>query len=178
MGSDKNVVYSGRFYDFVVENGWEYLRPSGFDDVVVIVPVTNSGMLVLVEQYRVPAERKVIELPAGLVGDLDEYGGENIVETARRELVEETGYSADRFEIVADSPPSAGSNTLSVKMVLATGLEKTGPGGGVKGESIQVHEIPAREGTERLARFRDEGFAVDLKIYAGLWFARNVISTS
>ena len=170
----KHTVFNGRYYKFIIDDGWEYIEPSGFDDVVVIIPVTNDDKLVLVEQYRVPAGGQVIELPAGLIGDLDEHDGEDILEAADRELIEETGYHASKMEIVADGPPSAGSNTLSVKMILATDLRKVGEGGGVAGESIKVHEVPLDEVRERLEGFIDQGFVVDLKIYGGVWFAEHI----
>lgn len=175
MTSNREVKYRGEYYEFVEEDGWEYIHPAQFDDVVVIVAITDSNKLVLVEQYRVPAGKQVIELPAGLVGDEAAYDGEGIIETARRELIEETGYDARNIEIVACGPPSAGSNTLSVNMLLATGLEKVGPGGGVEGESILVHELDLDDIETGLESFIANGLVVDLKIYAGLWFARMAI---
>lgn len=173
MNDRPPAAFDGRYYDFVIEDGWEYLRPACFDDVVLIVPVTDDGAIVLVEQHRVPAGGPVIELPAGLVGDRPEHRGEGILDAARRELLEETGYAAADMEIAAAGMPSAGSNSLSVSLVLATGLRKVGPGGGDGSESIRVMEIPLADAERRLEGLRDEGFALDLKIYAGLWFVRD-----
>ncbi len=61
------------------------LRPG-----VVIVPVTNSNKIVLVKQFRETQEKEILEIPAGLRDKTDE----TVLQTAKRELLEETGYSA------------------------------------------------------------------------------------
>jgi len=59
-------------------------------DYVVVVAITEEGRLLLVRQYRPAVERYTLELPSGLTDP-----GESPAETARRELIEETGYEAD-----------------------------------------------------------------------------------
>ena len=73
MADDSNqsrVIAKGRYLTFVNDGGWEYVTRPGVAGVVVIVAVTEDRKLVLVEQYRAPVHRRVIELPAGLVGDI------------------------------------------------------------------------------------------------------------
>ncbi len=168
--NEQHIQHHGNYYNFVVENGWEYIDPAGFRDVVIIIPITDDDNLLLVEQYRVPVSSSVLELPAGLVGDIAGKETEGILEAAGRELIEETGYRASTMKIVTEATPSAGSNSLAVKMVLATDLQKVGPGGGDETENITVHKIPIAELPAYLERRRNEGTVIDMKIYAGLWF--------
>lgn len=66
-------------------------------DYVCVVALTNARRLVLVRQYRPAVEELTLELPAGHVDP-----GETPEHAARRELLEETGYSCDRLELVGD----------------------------------------------------------------------------
>ena len=101
------VHYHGRYLDLVERDGWEYSTRSNASAVVVIVAVTPDDRLLLVEQYRRPVDARVIELPAGLVGDHVEPD-ESILDAARRELIEETGYAAGSIDFIMDCPSSAG----------------------------------------------------------------------
>ncbi|MCW8925413.1 MAG: NUDIX hydrolase, partial [Xanthomonadales bacterium] len=91
MPKKEIIHYLGRFLGMKEVDGWEYAFRTNASGVVVMVPVTDEGELVLVEQYRKPVDNRLIELPAGLVGDLDD-AGEGFKEAAQRELFEETGY--------------------------------------------------------------------------------------
>ncbi|HNX26407.1 MAG TPA: NUDIX hydrolase [Phycisphaerae bacterium] len=169
----KEVLGEGKYYRMVKAKGWEYVEPVGFSDVVLIIPVTDDGRMVLIEQYRVPADKQVFEIPAGLVGDKEHIKDENIIEAARRELIEETGYDAKNITIAIKAAPNAGSNTLEVHMLLATGLKKVGNGGGnpEEGENIKVYEVPLAHVRTWLNDKIAHGHVVDLKVYAGLFFA-------
>lgn len=169
----KEVLGEGKYYRMVKANGWEYVEPVGFTDVVLIVPVTDDGKLVLIEQYRVPAGRQVFEIPAGLVGDKKHIEDEDIIEAARRELIEETGYDAKSITVATKAAPNAGSNTLEVHMLLATGLKKVGKGGGnpEEGEDIKIYEVPLDSVHAWLEDKVAKGHVIDLKVYAGLFFA-------
>ncbi|NIP94886.1 MAG: NUDIX hydrolase, partial [Akkermansiaceae bacterium] len=65
--------------------------------------------------------------------------GEPLEETARRELLEETGYRAGRLELLLSSPTSPGMTPEITHLYLATHLRREGDGGGVGGENILVH---------------------------------------
>ncbi|HVV52524.1 MAG TPA: NUDIX hydrolase, partial [Polyangia bacterium] len=86
------VLARGRYLTFVDDGGWEYVVRANVTGVVVIVAVTDDQKLLLVEQWRPAVHNRVIELPAGLVGDVDP--DETLATAAGRELVEETGFSA------------------------------------------------------------------------------------
>ena len=113
--------------------------------------------------------KKVLELPAGLSGD-EHYGGEEFIEAAKRELREETGYEAVEWEQLAGGPPSAGLSNEVVVFFRARNLRKVGEGGGEKNESITVHKVHLPHVAEWLKAREKEGFLIDPKIYAGLYF--------
>jgi len=164
--------FRGRFLGIVERNGWEFATRTNASDVAVMVPVTDQGEVVLIEQYRIPVNARVIELPAGLVGDLDDPD-EAIEEAARRELVEETGYAASRMSLLIQCPSSSGMSDEIVTFFLAEGLRKVGPGGGDESEDILVHEVPLAEACDWLSARQAEGYMLDPKVYAALlWLER------
>ncbi|RMF75058.1 MAG: NUDIX hydrolase, partial [Planctomycetota bacterium] len=136
---------------------------------VVIIATTDDDRIVLVEQFRTPLGKSVIELPAGLVGD--EAGQDDALTAARRELLEETGYRAESVEIVMEGPTSAGLSDEVVTLVRARGLTKAADGGGVGHEEITAHTIPLPQAEPWLFARMREGVAVDPKVFAGLYFA-------
>ncbi len=64
------TLYSGRFLNLVRRGKWEFVERHSATGVVGIVAVTDEGRLLLVEQFRPPLQKQVIELPAGLAGDI------------------------------------------------------------------------------------------------------------
>lgn len=188
MNVDKNetpaVLAEGRYFRFLRKGSWEYIEPAGFTGVVLILPITDDGKVVLIEQHRPPRDAVVVEIPAGLVGDEGMHDAgpgsealsspESLVDAARRELLEETGYEADAMELLTVGAPSAGSNTVIVHVFKATGLRKVAAGGGNphEGEAITVIEVPLGEVDVYLDRRRAEGALIDLKVYTGLYFVK------
>ena len=83
----------------------------------VMMPVDEKGRILLVRQYRLAARQSMWELPAGTVDP-----GEKPLQTARRELVEETGYRAKKWTKMAEFYPSPGFLTEKMTIYLATGL--------------------------------------------------------
>ena len=136
--------------------------------------VTDRRQLVLVEQYRPPIARTVIELPAGLAGDTDEFRGESLETAARRELIEEAGYEALRMTHLVRGVPSPGLTDEVIDLFLAQGLTKTGPGGGDGTEDIVVHEVPVDQTAVWLAKQQERGALIDFKILAGLYLAEKM----
>lgn len=163
------LLYEGEFLRLLRRGHWEYTERTNSHGVAVIVAVTPNEELLLVEQYRLPVERRVIELPAGLVGDID--GSEHLIEAARRELIEETGYAAGEIEIVCTGPVTAGLSNETSTFCIARNLERVGPGGGDDSEDIVVHAVPLKEAEEWFGS-RPADVAVDPKIYTGLWLLR------
>ena len=168
----KKSLHQGRFLAKSERGGWEYVDRVGASGVVVILALTDADELVLVEQHRVPVGASVIELPAGLAGDLPDSRDEDFREAARRELLEETGYEAESIEFLCEGPPSAGLTSEIQTLLRATGLRKTGPGGGDETEDITVHTIALNVLDDWLGEAAQRGCLIDPKIYAGLYFLR------
>jgi ADP-ribose pyrophosphatase len=164
--------YRGRYLSLLERDGWEFASRSNASGVVVIVAVTDGGELVLVEQYRLPVQARVLELPAGLVGDLEDRD-ETELEAAGRELIEETGYAAGQLEILMASPSSAGMSDEIITFVLATDLQRVGPGGGDASEDIEVLAVSLEQVDVWLEEQRAAGKPMDPKIFAALYWLRN-----
>ena len=166
--SDDEIVYEGKWLRMRRQGRWEYVERTHADGMaVIIIAVTPSDDVLFVEQMRIPLGKKTIEMPAGLVGD--QHGEDTLEDAARRELVEETGWEPARVEVLLVGPTSSGMSNERIAFVRATGLVRVGPGGGDDSEDITVHAIPRAQAPAWLVRKRDEGYEVDLKLWAGLW---------
>ena len=165
---ERKVVYEGRYLRMVVQGCWEYVeRTHAGGLAAIIVAVTPDDRILFVEQFRVPLQKRAIEMPAGLVGDVE--AGESIEDSAIRELEEETGWRASHAEVLLIGPTSAGLTSERIAFVRATGLRKTGDGGGDASEDIVVHAVPRTEAPAWLVAKMAEGYELDAKLWAGLW---------
>jgi ADP-ribose pyrophosphatase len=168
-GANQRVLATGRYLTLIDDGGWEYVTRAGVTGIVVIVAVTDDEKLLLVEQYRPAVHRRVVELPAGLVGDGDEHAGESLLVAAARELAEETGFAAREIEPLAEGPIAVGISDETISFFQARGLTRVGPGGGDATEQITVHQVPLSRLRGFLATCAAGGLVVDPKIYAGLF---------
>ncbi len=166
--SEEITLYESRWLGLYRTGTWDYVRRPNSLACVGILAITNDSEVILIEQFRVPVGKTVIEIPAGLVGDEPEFAGETLAQTAGRELIEETGYQAGKIEEILASPTSAGMTPEFTHLFLATGLEKISEGGGVAGEKITTHIVPLQELRPFLADCQAEGHAIDFKIHAAL----------
>lgn len=157
-----DTMWQGKYLSVRKTGTWEYAERNGGIGAAVIVAIDAEGQLLLVEQYRVPLGRPCLELPAGLVGD--ESAGESIASAARRELEEETGYHAQFVEERGEYFSSPGMTSESFTLVLATGLTRTGDGGGDADENITVHRVPLSGVEGFVAEKRRAGVAIDAKM--------------
>jgi len=169
--AERRVLAEGRFVRMVAQDGWEWVERTNTSGAVVIVPVTQDRELVLVEQYRIPVGARVIELPAGLSGDTPSSQHELLAETARRELLEETGFEAEELEYLIEGPSSAGLANEVYAMFFARNVRRVAAGGGDQSEAIQVHVVPLEQIDAWLQARRASGLMVDPKVYAGIYFA-------
>lgn len=88
-------------------------------DFAQVFALTCDGRVILVRQYKHAVKDIVLELPAGLVS----AGDESPLETARRELSEETGFRASRWEALGELNVSSAKATTQAYLFLAAGAE-------------------------------------------------------
>ncbi|RAN74755.1 DNA mismatch repair protein MutT [Bacillus sp. SRB_336] len=164
------TLYEGRWLSLRKRGRWEYVERNNPGGAVIILAVTPDDNVLFVEQYRVSILQNTIEMPAGLVGDLADQADESALLAARRELEEETGYRCGHIEFVHRGPSSSGMSTEMITFVRAWQLEKVGAGGGDETENIVVHEVPRSGAGAWLFARAAEGYSIDPKLFAGLWF--------
>ena len=170
MSDEAKIVFEGKHVLVLERDDWQFVERKKGKSAVAVIASTDDGRVVLTEQFRRPVNARVIDWPAGLVGD--EEGSDDPADTAKRELEEETGYRCARVERVASGPTSPGITSEQVALYRATGLERRGAGGGVGGEKITVHEIAQARLVDWLREREGEGILIDLKVWAGLYFLR------
>lgn len=164
------TMCEGDWLRLVRRGRWEYAeRTHGQGMAVVIVAVTPNDELLFVEQPRVATGTRTIELPAGLVGDQD--GGDTLEGAARREMIEETGWSPGKVEVLLVGPTTAGMSNERAAFVRASDLARVGEGGGDEHEDIVVHAVPRVRAAAWLLEMAAKGYEIDLKVWGGLWFA-------
>lgn len=95
----------------------EFIRHIG---AVCIVPLTADGLVVMESQFRYPIGRVVSEIPAGKLDSKTE----DRLEAAKRELREETGYTADSWTDMGEIFPAPAYSDERITMYLAEGLHK------------------------------------------------------
>lgn len=171
--SEKRIVAAGRHLNFVVRNGWEFVERPRISGIVVVVGTTRHGCLVLVSQWREPVQAWVVELPAGLAGDVAGLEREELVAAAHRELLEETGFRAASMEPLVSGPPSPGISNEVVTFFRARGLVRVTPGGGEGNEQTRAHAVPLSGLSEWLETVQaQKGMLVDPKVYAAAYLVR------
>jgi len=163
-----SVEWRGKYLEALDEAGWEYVRRVGGMSAAVILAVTDAGEVVLIEQHRPAVGGSSIELPAGLIGD---QGPSSPRETAERELMEETGFAAREWRYVGEFASSPGMSAELFHFFLATGLTRTGAGGGIANEKIVTHLVPLKEVAAFTTTKRDEGLTIDCRLIAFLPWA-------
>lgn len=125
-------VYRGYIWEVVVgsfrdPNGDEFTRDIvRSPGAVAVVPVTRDEQgrlsVVLLRQFRAAFAREIVEVPAGM----RDIAGEPPEDTARRELIEETGYEAGALRLLHRFYPSTGMTDSELHVYLATDLRHVG----------------------------------------------------
>ncbi len=168
----RRTLFEGRFVRLIRQDHWEWAERTNTACAVVVVAVTRQKQIVLTEQYRIPVAARVLELPAGLVGDLPHQAAEGRLEAARRELLEETGFVSEDWQPLVEGPVSAGMSNEIAAFYLARNAWPGGQGGGDASEKIEVHVVDLGQAEAFLAARQRQGVLVDPKVYAGLYFAK------
>lgn len=187
---EKKTVWEGKFLRCVlttyidsygIVRQWESFERVNCKGIVAIVPVTDDKEVLLIRQFRPPVNGYVIEFPAGL-----NDRGDTLEEAARRELLEETGYSAKEMIFLTEGPMSSGASGEILTVFLAKGIalnhlnQVQGQGQGVgkrdETEDIEVLKILINDLDFKLSEFRAEGNYVDLKIFGLIELARKYLA--
>ncbi|NCO68223.1 MAG: ADP-ribose pyrophosphatase [Nitrospirae bacterium CG_4_10_14_0_8_um_filter_41_23] len=173
---EKKTIWEGKFLRFVLTTyidsygairQWESFERVNCKGIVAILPVTDNKEVLLIRQFRPPVNRYVIEFPAGLNDK-----GDTLEEAAKRELLEEAGYSARELFFLTEGVMSSGASGEILTVFLAKGLEFKGIGERDETEDIEVLKIPINELYQKLDAFRSEGNYIDLKIYGLIELAK------
>ena len=104
-----------------------------YPDWVCVLPITDDGSVVLVEQYRHGIGRLSTEFPAGVIDE-----GESILDAARRELLEETGYAARRWSELGSCTPEPSRHSNMAHFVLAGGAYRAARPAPDESENVRV----------------------------------------
>lgn len=169
----KEVVYQGKYIKVVKANNWEYVErgfTGSITEVVTVLPIfLKDGVLTtrLVSQFRIPVNRQVLALVAGLVDP-----GEERHHAAWRELQEEAGLLHNSFShYVGEFPASSGltsetSHLYIVPQCIPISDPSWKPD---QEEGIEVHEMPLDSVINYLTHWQSiTGGIVDSKIYAAV----------
>ncbi len=172
---DKNKKYEGKFlrmmeYKFLTEKGkegiWEVVERKIYKRIVVIFASTKEKEVILERIYRAPVESNIIELPAGLT----DKKGETEETAARRELLEETGFLAEKLIPFYTWPVEPGAFSEKGVLFFAPNVIKREDKRKTEDvEKIEVLRVPLNNLTEFLTNTEE---TVDIKIFGAFCVAR------
>ena len=145
----------------VGEKGWHPYQIIRHPGGVAVVPLHDDGTVTLIRQLRPAVGEFLLELPAGRLSP-----GETPEECGRRELLEETGLSAERFESLGSIHPTPGICDERIHLYLATGLTQ-GEAEQEPYEDIEVLRLPFDE----VLALAEIGAITDSKTVAALFRA-------
>ncbi|MDB5798063.1 MAG: hydrolase [Paucimonas sp.] len=143
----------------------EYIRHPG---AVVILPLLPDGRILLERQYRYPMHRVFIEFPAGKIDP-----GEDWLECAKRELAEETGYTAGRWQHVCTIHNAIAYSDEHLQLYLAQDLVP-GKASLDEGEFLETMAVTLEE----LQQWVREGTVTDVKTVIGSFWLEKILSKS
>ncbi|MBI4743137.1 MAG: NUDIX hydrolase [Betaproteobacteria bacterium] len=144
------------------ESTREYIVHPG---AVVIVAIQDNGELLFERQHRYPLRRAILELPAGKIDP-----GEDIRNTAIRELLEETGYSATEWRYLGVMHPCVGYSDERIEIFLARGLCRESAQQLDHGEFLDVLSLTLAAAIDAVR----DGEITDAKTITALFWAEKV----
>lgn len=167
------VTHEGHFSTVVVD---QVRMPDGevhrreiirHRSAVAALALDEEGNVILLRQYRHALREKMLEIPAGIL-DIE---GEQPADAARRELIEETGLDADRWQELLCFANSAGWTDETTTIYLAQGLSEVDKPDSFTAEAeeadLEILRLPLPEAVERI----DRGEITDAKTVIGILLA-------
>ena len=167
--NSRTIVHRGRVFNLIRENvtldngvttEMEFVEHPG---ATAIIPMLNESRILLLKQYRHPLKEYIWEIPAGTLDPK-----EAVINCARRELIEETGYSAGQLQKLAEITPVPGYSNERIHIYLATDLKPAAQDLD-QDEIINVHEVEFSEAIEMIKRSEIQ----DAKSITGLYLTFN-----
>lgn len=169
---ESTPVFSGRLLDVRLdrvrlpdgnEATREYVIHQG---AVVVIPVLDSGELIFERQFRYPLQKAFLELPAGKIDP-----GEEILQTATRELLEETGHSAAEWRYLGVMHPCVGYSNERIEIFLARGLQRESGQQLDHGEFLDLLDLSVDDALQAIRH----GEITDAKTISALFWAEKVL---
>ena len=167
--NERIILHTGRSFEFVQENvtlengvtvDLEIVRHPG---AAAIVPFLENDTLILIKQYRHAVGDYIWEIPAGTL-DADEAP----IECAKRELIEETGFSAEDWEKLGEITPVPGYSDERIHIFQAKKLAPAEQNLDTD-EMLNVHRVSLVDAVDMIRR----GEIQDSKSISGIFFALN-----
>jgi len=163
-------IFHGRIFDLVIEDMEEQDGNIRKCEIIshpgggVVIPFFDNGDILLVRQYRYPFKIFVLEAPAGKLEP-----NEDPLDCAKRELMEETGYTAEKFIKLTAMYTTPGFCNEVLHIYLATGLKKSEFGQNLDDgeQSLTVESLPMTRAIEMITN----GEIVDSKTIVGILLA-------
>lgn len=166
------AVYEGKYIKTIIRTyrgrtgkikEWEMVERKFFKKIVAIVPITNQNEIILTKTYRIPLKKYVIELCAGLT----DKNGESEIQTAKRELLEETGYVVSKVKKFTTGPFSSGLVDTQMTIFLGFEARKIQKPKLEESEDIKTVKLPLKNAYSYLIRVQ-KNTVVDIKIFSVL----------
>ena len=165
--NNRTTIHHGKVFELIrenvtLENGTttdvEFIEHPG---ATAVIPFLDDKRIVLLKQYRHALKKYIWEVPAGTLDPREE-----IISCAKRELIEETGYSAGQWHRLGEITPVPGYSNERIHIFLATGLQPADQNLDAD-EVIQVQAVDFLKAIEMIG----DGEIQDAKSIAGLFLA-------
>ena len=167
--NSRKTIHEGRVFSLVTENytlengvtsQMDFIQHPG---AAAMVPMINSTDVILIKQYRHAIRKFIWEIPAGTLDSK-----ESPLNCARRELIEETGYSAASWQQLGMITPLPGCSNERIHIFLASDL-KTAEQNLDDDEMLKVHQLKLEDALQMIVK----GEIADGKTISGLYLAAN-----